>query len=46
MESDCACPKDHHPLCEHYGEAVRAAVTEYWIRHYADRLCTLCGNRG
>jgi hypothetical protein len=21
-------------------------VTDYWRRHYAERHCTLCGNRG
>lgn len=21
-------------------------VTNYWVEYYADKLCTLCGNRG
>lgn len=22
------------------------AITDYWLKYYADKICTLCGNKG
>lgn len=27
-------------------ETTQGAVTDYWLKFYADEHCTLCGNRG